>query len=152
MTYSDLHEILWEFVWDHCSTDKLTEEDERFIWSKECDDAFDKLRSVLCSEPVLRAPDFGKQFILMVDASEHMVSAVLMQSDDNLMCSTVYVTFQLFNCHQKNYSTVEKEPLTQVLALRHSVSMCLPFSHLYFVFMYTDHNSLYVLMQASQAS
>jgi len=66
------------------------------------------LKSMLLSNPVLLAPDFMKQFILMIDASGLCAGSVLMQSDR-------------FSTHQKNYSTNEQETLALVLRLKHFV-------------------------------
>ncbi len=38
-------------------------------WSPECQEAFVTLKSLLCTDPVLRSPDFSKLFILQTDAS-----------------------------------------------------------------------------------
>ena len=43
----------------------------------------DKIRHLLLSVPVLKAPDFAKQFKLMVDASDVGSRAVLLQEGDN---------------------------------------------------------------------
>ncbi len=40
-----------------------------FKWSPECQSAFEALKTLLCSAPVLVAPQFGKPFLLEVDAS-----------------------------------------------------------------------------------
>ena len=37
-------------------------------WTGECEVAFQKLQQHLCSAPVLRTPDFTRQFILQTDA------------------------------------------------------------------------------------
>ena len=39
-------------------------------WTPECNEAFKKLKELLCSAPVLHAPDFTGEFILQTDASE----------------------------------------------------------------------------------
>ena len=39
---------------------------EKFIWSEECQQAFEKVKSLLLSTPVLKATDFEKPFKLQV--------------------------------------------------------------------------------------
>lgn len=38
-------------------------------WTEQCDKAFKKLKEILCTEPVLKSPDFRRPFILQTDAS-----------------------------------------------------------------------------------
>ena len=71
------------------------------------------------SSPVLRAPNFEKQFKLAVDASDNGVGAVLLQSDDDTIDHPVSYYSKKFNSHQRNYSTVEKETLVLLLGLQH---------------------------------
>ena len=56
----------------------LTSSKVPFIW-KECDVAFQQLKSMLSSGPVLRTPDHLKPFVLYIDASIKGVGAVLLQ-------------------------------------------------------------------------
>jgi hypothetical protein len=44
--------------------------------------AFEKLKMLICEEPVLIQPDQTKQFEVEVDASNYAVGAILMQQDD----------------------------------------------------------------------
>ena len=69
----------------NCRTiDKFTqEENEEFIWSERCQQSFDKLKAVLISVPVLKAPNFNYRFKLAVDASDIGAGSVLLQEDEN---------------------------------------------------------------------
>ena len=69
--------------------------------------------------PVLSSPNFDKEFSLQIDASDMGCGAVLLQEDKNFVCHPVaYFSKKFSNC-QKNYSTVEKECLSMLLALQH---------------------------------
>ena len=46
-----------------------------YVWSTACQCAFEAAKSLLCSAPVLAAPDFSRPFQLEVDASAVSVSA-----------------------------------------------------------------------------
>ncbi|CAM5113978.1 unnamed protein product [Eretmochelys imbricata] len=48
-------------------------------WTEECQKAFNQFKATLMSDPVLRAPDFDKPFLVTTDVSECGVGAVLMQ-------------------------------------------------------------------------
>lgn len=50
-----------------------------FVWSNECETAFVTLRDKLCTEPILRLPDFSLPFVLTTDASDMAVGGVLSQ-------------------------------------------------------------------------
>ena len=53
-----------------------------FQWSEKCQFAFEAAKALLCSAPVLAAPDFVRPFKLEVDASALGVGAVLLQEDE----------------------------------------------------------------------
>ena len=55
----------------------------KFIWTNDCQKAFDILKVILKNEPDLLAPNFAKEFKLTVDASNTGAGSVLMQEDDN---------------------------------------------------------------------
>ena len=76
-------------------------------WNDKCQDAFDRLKAILKSAPVLLAPDFDKCFKLAVDASDAGIGAVLLQEDNNGIDHPVCYFSKKFN-KQKYYSTIEK--------------------------------------------
>ena len=61
-------------------TDMLRK-DAKFDWTTDCQVAFERLKGMLASSPVLAAPNFDKQFVLMVDASDTSGGGALMQTD-----------------------------------------------------------------------
>ena len=91
----------------------------RFIWTNDCQKAFDILKAILKNELVLLAPNFAKEFKLSIDASDTGAGSVLMKVDDNSVDHPVSYFSKNFNKHQKNYSTIEKEGLSLILALPH---------------------------------
>ena len=58
-------------------------------------------------------------FKLAVDASDTGAGSVLMQEDGNGVDHPVSYFSKKFNKYQKNYSTIEKECLSLILALQH---------------------------------
>lgn len=90
-----------------------------FIWSDSCQQAFDDVKAILSNAPVLVTPDYQKQFILTVDASDVGIGAVLAQNDENEVPRPISYFSKKLNSYQKNYSTIEKECLAIVLALQH---------------------------------
>ena len=61
----------------------LLRKDVKFFWGEDQDRAFKQLRSQLSSYPVLRYPDFSRQFFVKTDYSHLAIGAVLTQFDDD---------------------------------------------------------------------
>ena len=122
---------------------ELLKKDRRFVWSKECQDAFNKIKRLLISAPVLVAPSFSKSFTLTIDASDVGAGAVLMQEDFNGIDHPVSYFLCKFKDSQRNYSTSEKEILALLLALQH-YNFYITAAQLPLV-IYTDHNPLVFL-------
>ncbi|XP_059431551.1 uncharacterized protein LOC132165063 [Corylus avellana] len=57
----------------------------KFDWTKECMTAFNTLKLLLTSTPIMRAPDWSLPFELMCDASDFAVGAVLGQRIKKLL-------------------------------------------------------------------
>ena len=126
----------------------LLKKNSKFVWSEKCDLAFKTLKTLLSSAPVLVTPDFNRQFRISVDASDTGMGAVLTQLDDNQVEHPVSYHSQKFNKYEKNYSTVEKELLGMILALKHFNfylnGSCFPIE------IFTDHNPLTFLVKVRQ--
>ena len=60
----------------------LTEEGDTFRWTDKCERAFEKLRHLLTTTPLLGYPDFDHPFILDTDANAVGIGAVLSQIDN----------------------------------------------------------------------
>lgn len=87
-----------------------------FIWSSNCQEAFEKLKTALSNSPVLIFPDFSETFYVTTDASEYAVGAVLSQGrlpDDRPI---QYFSKSLTGA-QIHYATIHKELLGIILAI-----------------------------------
>lgn len=73
--------------------------------------SFEKLKKLITEAPILKYPDFKKNFKLVTDASAYAIGAVL-QQENHPVC---YASRTL-NEHERNYSTTEKELLAIVWA------------------------------------
>lgn len=112
----------------------------KYVWSEKCQVGFDRIKSILMTSPILTAPNFDAEFKLAVDASDMGAGAGLLQTGDDGIEHPVCYFSKKFNKHQRNYSTVEKEPLALLLALQHfEVYVTASNSPL---LVYTDHNPL----------
>ena len=88
-----------------------------FRWSTECQKAYEELKRRLVSPPILAYPDFSVPFLLQTDASDAAIGAVLSQVQEGHECVISYWSRRL-DKSGKNYSTVEKEALAAVAALK----------------------------------
>ncbi len=114
-----------------------------FTWTNDCQQAFLSAKSLLCSAPVLSAPEVSRAFQLEVDASAVGAGAVLLQEGADGVAHPVSYFSTKFNRHQLNYSTIEKETLALLLALRHfDVYVG---GNMFPVMVYSDHNPLVFL-------
>lgn len=122
---------------------KLRSPKVEFCWTDDCHQAFHSAKSLLCSAPVLSAPDVSRAFQLEVDASAVGAGAVLLQEGADGVAHPVSYFSAKFNRHQLNYSTIEKETLALLLALRHFEVYV--GGSLFPVIVHTDHNPLVFL-------
>ena len=60
----------------------LTKKATPFHWDEPQVKAFKHLKSLVCSKPILRQPDYTKQFLLSTDASAYSVGAILSQEGE----------------------------------------------------------------------
>ena len=71
-------------------------------WNNSCLAAFDRLKSLLCSKPVLMSADFDQPFVLEMDASGIGIGAVLSQ-DDAVTDTSLHTTHG--NCCRRRLGT-----------------------------------------------
>ena len=108
----------------------------KFSWSQDCQESFDALKARLASTPVLCAPDYNKEFVLCVDASDVGTGGVLCQESENILKPVAYMSRKL-NQHQRVYSVIEKEALAVIQCLEKFA----PYLEKHTV-VYSDHNPL----------
>jgi len=77
---------------------------DNFLWTNEAKLAFQHLKQLLSSTPVLALPDFNKTFIIEDDAFGFCIRAVLMQDNHPI----VFISRAL-NRQQQCLFTYEKE-------------------------------------------
>lgn len=65
-------------------TKKSPGPDQPFLWTAECEEAFQSLKEKLISAPVLGYPDYSQPFLLQTDASGMGLGAVLVQIQDGM--------------------------------------------------------------------
>jgi hypothetical protein len=118
----------------------LLKNDTKFNWSSRCNEAFEQLKVLLTTAPVLAQPDIEKPFDVYCDASGSDLGCVLMQEGRVI----AYASRQLRR-HEEHYPTHDLELVVVVHALK--------IWHHYllgnFCHIYTDHKSLkYIFTQS----
>lgn len=86
----------------------LVKKDAKWEWNKTQDDAFRALKDALQSAPVLKLPDFEREFIVTTDSSGHCVGGVLSQKYGTNDHPIAFYSKKLGN-HELNWPTHEKE-------------------------------------------
>ena len=113
------HKFCHNFATIAAPLTKLLQKKHKFMWTQNCQAAFEKIKTVLLMAPALRAPDFSKLFKLFIDASDIGVGGVLLQEDNDGIDHPVCYFSHRFDSHQHHYFTCEKETLVLVLSLQH---------------------------------
>jgi len=125
---------------------KLLQKDVAFELNEACKKAFDKLKELLTSTPVIQPPDWNIPFEIMCDASDYAVGVVLGQRIGKAS-HAIYYASRTLNDAQRNYSTTEKELLAIVFALEKFRSYLLGTK----IIVYSDHAALRYLMTKKEA-
>ncbi|XP_071939262.1 uncharacterized protein [Coffea arabica] len=120
--------------------------DVTFEFNDRCEEAFNKLKELLTSPPIIQPPDWSLPFEIMCDANDHAVGAVLGQRVGKAV-HVIYYASRVLNGVQLNYSTTEKELLAVIFALEKFRSYLLGAK----VIVFSDHAALRYLMTKKDA-
>ncbi|CAB5185215.1 unnamed protein product [Rhizophagus irregularis] len=82
-----------------------------FIWGREQQEAFEKLKEKLIQYPILRHPDWKKEFLLITDASGKGLGAVLSQKDEKGKEVVIAYASRSLLPAEENYPITELECL-----------------------------------------
>jgi hypothetical protein len=114
-----------------------------FIWTEKSKEAFDHMKEVMGTCPVLALPDFTLPFVLEYDASDEGISAVLMQGGHPIV-------FESKNISQPEglYSIYENK----MLAIMHALTKFIQYLVGSKFMVKTDHNSLKYFLEQKDLS
>ena len=96
----------------------LTKRGEVFKWTGACENAFQELKRVMTTTPVLAFPNNEDQFTLDTDASDFAIGAALYQLQDRSERPISFASHTLTPVQQR-YCTTRKELLAVVVFTRH---------------------------------
>jgi len=95
----------------------LTRKDVKWQWRQEQQKAFDKLKRIFTTRPVLAVPDLDKEFRVEADASNYTTREVLsMKCSDKLWRPVTFISKSLSDT-ERNYEIHDKEMLAVVRCL-----------------------------------
>ena len=115
----------------------LTKKNESFIWSSQCEESFQILKSKLVTAPTLAYPNFDQIFILDTDASDKAIGAVLSQVHEGYEHPVAFASRTL-SCSERKYSVTRRELLAVVTFIKHFR----PYLYGKKFLLRTDHGSL----------
>ena len=87
----------------------LTRKGEPWVWTQLQQCAFEHLKYIFSSAPILRIPDVTCPFSIMTDASLLAAGAVLMQMDENSDLHPCAYFSHTFSSAQRNYNIYDCE-------------------------------------------
>jgi len=95
----------------------LTRKDEKWRWGEDQQRAFEQLKEIFTTRPLLVAPDLDKEFRVEADASNFATGDVLsIKCEDNRWRSVAYISKSL-NETERNYEIHDKEMLAVIRCL-----------------------------------
>ena len=109
----------------------LLGKDVEFIWTDNCQEALDNLKSKLVTTLILRGPNWALPFHIHTNASNKVIGAALGQVDEKLPYAIYFVSKNLSKV-ELNYTITEKEILAIVPSLnkfKHYITSYQTFSH-----------------------
>ena len=128
----------------------LLKRDAYFQWTMESENAFNKLKQLLVSAPVLAYPRFqsGYPFIVETDASTSGLGAVLAQQQDDGNVHPIAFASRSLSKHEQNYGITELETLGLVWA----VKLFRPYILGHHCVVFTDHAACTSLLNSNNPS
>ncbi len=112
------HPFIKDFTFIARPLHKLMRKDQEWKWGTEEQEAFDRLKRRVTTEPVLAHAKLDDQFELEVDASEYAVGAVLLQRKEDGKKHPIGYYSTMLNEAQRNYDIYDLELLAIVMALK----------------------------------
>lgn len=116
---------------------QLLKREIRFLWGDSQERAFQTLKNILCTEPLLQYPKFDEPFLVTSDASDFAIGSVLSQGIIGRDLPIAY-TSRVLTDAELNYSTTEKE----LLAIIYAVKQFRPYLYGRKFTLITDHRAL----------
>ena len=96
---------------------RLTRKKAQWVWDAAQVEAFEKLKQLLTTAPLLRQADPTLPYVLKTDASAYAIGACLLQGEDADERPVEYAS-RLLTAPERNYTTTEREALAIVFGVQ----------------------------------
>lgn len=118
----------------------LTKKNVLFKWTSECEENFQILKDRLMNPPILAYPDYNKEFIVTVDASDSGCGGVLSQlhGEDDLPIAFISKAWS-------RADSIKSTPIQECLAIHYALTQFRPYIYDTSFTVKTDHKSLIYL-------
>ena len=102
---------------------RLLKKDVPFFWDEAAQCSFDALKHALTTAPLLLPPNYKKDFLLYLAATESTIGMVLVQEDDSFSEYVIYYLSRGLVGPGLNYTHLEKLALEQFMLFNSSFTM-----------------------------
>ncbi|KAF4339821.1 pol poly [Fusarium beomiforme] len=127
---------------------ELTKKDKPFAWNEEAQEAFERLRQAVISEPVLIMFDPDKKLELETDASDFAIGGQLGQRDDQGRLHPIAFYSKKLLGAELNYPVYDKEFLAIIKCFEEFRHYLIGTTEQFTV--YTDHQNIAYFAQANK--
>jgi len=133
------HRFVKDFSKIAHSLNALTSDKNEFIWTDDCQTAFESLKTAITTAPALSMPTTDDPFHIETDGSGIGIGAVLSQKQDNWWHPIAYISKSLSDA-ERNYHAANLEMAAVIFALTEWWHYLLGATHPFEVL--TDHQNL----------
>ena len=95
----------------------LVRKEQKWKWEKKQEEAFEELKAVFTTEPVLAIPDIDREMRVKADASDYATEGVLLMKCEDGKWRPVAFISKLLNATEWNYEIHNKEMLAVIRCL-----------------------------------
>ena len=97
---------------------KLLSKNKKWCWTKECNNAFNKIKKCLLSNLALAHYDLKKELIVASDASDYGIRAVQLHKFEDGVTKPIAHASRALLLAERNYSQIKKEGLAITCAVK----------------------------------
>lgn len=126
---------------------QLFQKRKKFDWTNECENAFQTVKKLIATAPMLEYPDFQNNFKITVDVSQFACAGVLSQQV-NGEDRPIHFISRTFKKGELNKPIIEKE----LIAIHFAITVFRPYIYGVEFTVYSDHKPLIYLYKLKNPS